>query len=102
MCTKISLVHTIQAWSHSTHMTLLICSDAATTCREKHSNVKLPLQNIHVTAYSPLGTPPSSTMFKDYQPPLVMNDPVVKEIAKKYNKNVGQVQLAAEAFLSAY
>lgn len=30
-------------------------------------------------------------MFKDYQPDLVMNDPVVKDIAKKYNKNVGQV-----------
>ena len=49
------------------------------------------VQNIHVTAYSPLGTPPSSAMFKDYQPDLVMNDPVVKDIAKKYNKNVGQV-----------
>jgi len=31
-------------------------------------------------------------MFKDYQPPLVMNDPVVKELAEKYKKNVGQVQ----------
>lgn len=30
-------------------------------------------------------------MFKDYQPDLVMNDPVVKDMAKKYNKNVGQV-----------
>ena len=49
------------------------------------------VQNIHVTAYSPLGTPPSSAMFKDYQPDLVMNDPVVKDMAKKYNKNVGQV-----------
>lgn len=49
------------------------------------------IQNIHVTAYSPLGTPPSSAMFKDYQPDLLMNDPVVKEMAKKYNKNVGQV-----------
>ena len=44
-----------------------------------------------MTAYSPLGTPPSSAMFKDYQPDLVMNDPVVKDMAKKYNKNVGQV-----------
>ena len=50
------------------------------------------LQNIHVTAYSPLGTPPSSAMFKDYQPDLVMNDHIVKEMAKKYNKNVGQVR----------
>lgn len=51
------------------------------------------MQGIHVTAYSPLGTPPSSAMFKDYQPDLVMNDPVVKDLAKKYNKNVGQVLL---------
>ncbi|DBA70144.1 TPA: hypothetical protein ACH3X2_012197 [Trebouxia sp. C0005] len=48
-------------------------------------------KNIHVTAYSPMGTPPSSAMFKDYQPALVMNDPVVKELAQKYNKNVGQI-----------
>ncbi|KAL0048680.1 hypothetical protein WJX82_008571 [Trebouxia sp. C0006] len=48
-------------------------------------------KNIHVTAYSPMGTPPSSAMFKDYQPPLVMNDPVVKELAEKYKKNVGQI-----------
>lgn len=53
------------------------------------------MQNIHVTAYSPLGTPPSSAMFTDYQPELVMNDPVVKELAEKYNKNVGQVYMVA-------
>ena len=58
------------------------------------------LQNIHVTAYSPMGTPPSSAMFKDYQPPLVMNDPVVKDLAKKYNKNVGQVQLTDSAIVA--
>lgn len=50
------------------------------------------MQGIHVTAYSPMGTPPSSAMFNDYQPELVMNDPVVKELAEKYNKNVGQVR----------
>ena len=52
------------------------------------------MQDIHVTAYSPLGTPPSATaMFKNYQPDLVMDDPVVQELAKKYNKNAGQVQV---------
>ena len=50
------------------------------------------MQGIHVTAYSPMGTPPSSSMFNDYQPELVMNDPVVNELAEKYNKNVGQVR----------
>ena len=58
---------------------------------EQVVHVGFCVQNIHVTAYSPLGTPPSSAMFKDYQPDLVMNDPVVKDMAKKYNKNVGQV-----------
>ena len=53
-----------------------------------------------MTAYSPMGTPPSSAMFKDYQPPLVMNDPVVKELAKKYNKNVGQVQFTDSAIVA--
>ena len=61
------------------------------TFLSKFHHVDVCVQNIHVTAYSPLGTPPSSAMFKDYQPDLVMNDPVVKDMAKKYNKNVGQV-----------
>ena len=39
-------------------------------------------------------------MFKDYQPPLVMNDPVVKELAEKYKKNVGQVQLVDTAIVA--
>ena len=30
-------------------------------------------------------------MFNGFEPKLVMNEPVVKELAKKYNKNVGQV-----------
>ena len=44
-----------------------------------------------MTAYSPMGTPPSSSMFNDYQPKLVLDDPVVNELAKKYKKNAGQV-----------
>ena len=55
-----------------------------------------------MTAYSPMGTPPSSAMFKDYQPALVMNDPVVKELAKKYNKNVGQACLTSSAVSLGY
>lgn len=69
---------------------------------KKHCSVTesgvLCVQNIHVTAYSPLGTPPSSSMFNDYQPELVMNDPVVKEMAEKYNKNVGQVRHVTPAW----
>lgn len=49
-----------------------------------------------------MGTPPSSAMFKDYQPDLVMNDPVVKELAKKYNKNVGQACLTTSAVSLSY
>ena len=51
------------------------------------------MQGIHVTAYSPMGTPPSSSMFKDYQPKLAMDDPLIKELATKYKKNVGQVDV---------
>ena len=47
-----------------------------------------------------MGTPPSSAMFKDYQPPLVMNDPVVKELAEKYKKNVGQVRVVDTAIVA--
>lgn len=49
------------------------------------------MQDIHVTAYSPMGSPPSVSMFNGYQPKLVMDDPIVNEIAKKYNKNAGQI-----------
>ena len=45
---------------------------------------------IHVTAYSPLGSPDSAAMFKR-QTPVLMQDPTVKAIAAKTGKDVGQV-----------
>jgi len=48
-------------------------------------------QGLHLTAYSPLGTPDSSSMMGNKDKKQLMEDPVVTELAKKYNKNVGQV-----------
>lgn len=49
------------------------------------------VQSLHLSAYSPLGSPDSAADMgnEDKQKPL--DDPVVKEIAKKYNKSAGQV-----------
>lgn len=44
--------------------------------------------NITVTAYSPLGAP-----WTDPEKPLLINDPVLKEIADKYKKSPAQVVL---------
>lgn len=48
-------------------------------------------KSLHLSAYSPLGSPDSAADMgnEDKQKPL--DDPVVKEIAKKYNKSAGQV-----------
>ncbi|UPQ98615.1 NADP-dependent oxidoreductase [Chloropicon primus] len=51
-----------------------------TYCQEK---------GIHVTAYSPLGSPDSSTMFQRKGPKL-MDDPVLASVASKLNKSPAQ------------
>ena len=38
-----------------------------------------------------MGSPQSTEYFKDYSPKLVLNEPLINELAKKYNKNAGQV-----------
>jgi len=48
-------------------------------------------KGLHLTAYSPLGTPDSSSMMGNKDKKQLMEDPVVTELAKKYNKNVGQI-----------
>jgi alcohol dehydrogenase (NADP+) len=51
----------------------------------------LQLQGLHLTAYSPLGTPDSSSMMGNDHKKKLLDDPVVNEVAKKYKKNAGQV-----------
>lgn len=45
-------------------------------------------QGIVVTAYSPLGTPENAKRHGDV---MLMDDPVLKEIAEKYNKSAAQI-----------
>lgn len=50
-------------------------------------------QGMHVTAYSPLGTPDSASMTnRDKQVPVLLKDPLVLKIAEKHNKNPAQVR----------
>jgi diketogulonate reductase-like aldo/keto reductase len=46
--------------------------------------------NIHVTAYSPLGSPDSAQMFKR-SAPVLMENKDVQYVAKAVGRNVGQV-----------
>ena len=49
---------------------------------------------IHLTAYSPLGSPDSASMFRGRDKvPELMKDPAVLKVSKQTNKNVGQVLL---------
>jgi alcohol dehydrogenase (NADP+) len=49
-------------------------------------------QGIHVTAYSPFGN--SNPIYEGQKGGLLMDDPVLTEIGKKYNKNGAQIALA--------
>ncbi|KAK9807822.1 hypothetical protein WJX72_010273 [[Myrmecia] bisecta] len=51
-------------------------------CKEK---------GIHVTAYSPLGSPDSSAMYKRENVPWVLQDKEVQAVADKLGKSAGQV-----------
>ncbi len=54
----------------------------------------LQLQGIHLTAYSPLGTPDSAAMQnRGDQTPHLMSDPAVKKIADKHGKHTAPVSL---------
>jgi diketogulonate reductase-like aldo/keto reductase len=48
---------------------------------------------IHVTAYSPLGSPDSAVMFRrSASTPVLLEDPVVKDIAATVGKSPGQAR----------
>jgi len=47
--------------------------------------------NIVVTAYSPLGSPARPVIAKE--DPILLEEPLIDELAKKYNKNKGQILL---------
>lgn len=52
------------------------------------------MQNIHLTAYSPLGTPDSAAQQnRSDQTPHLMSDPDVKKIADKHGKHTAPVSL---------
>jgi diketogulonate reductase-like aldo/keto reductase len=46
---------------------------------------------IHVTAFSPLGSPDSESIFPRKVPAVLLQDPIVTEISNKRGKNVGQI-----------
>ena len=53
------------------------------------------MQGIHVTAYSPLGSPDSAEMMKRQDKQSVMDNPTVKEVASKHNKAAAEVRMSA-------
>lgn len=48
-------------------------------------------RGIHVTAFSPLGSPDSESIFPRRVPAVLMEDPVVRRVAASSGRNVGQV-----------
>lgn len=46
---------------------------------------------IHVTAFSPLGSPDSESIFPRKVPAVLMKDPIVLDVAQQAGRNVGQV-----------
>ena len=51
-------------------------------------------QNLHLTAYSPLGTPDSAEMMKRKDDRKILEDSSVVELAKELGKTPAQVVLA--------
>lgn len=57
-------------------------------------------QGIHVTAYSPLGTPDSASIMKRHNDtPSLMQEPTVKKVADKLGKAPAQVTLSLSLLL---
>ncbi len=54
-------------------------------------------QDVHVTAYSPLGTPDSKDMMKREETPSLTEEQTVVEVAKAHDKHPVQVRRGPEA-----
>lgn len=81
-------------WSASS---MLYCNLVTTffACSAAMLTVVMLLQDIHLTAYSPLGTPDSAAMQnRGDQTPHLMSDPTVKQIADKHGKHTAPVSAA--------
>ena len=57
------------------------------------AEARLPMQNVHLTAYSPLGTPDSAEMMKRKGDPKILEDSTVGAIASELGKTPAQVDL---------
>lgn len=50
--------------------------------------------NIHITAYAPLGSGDRADKFKKVDEPILLQDPVIKEIAAANNATTGQILIS--------
>ncbi len=50
---------------------------------------------MHVTAYSPLGSPDSASVMRRRHTPALLRDPLVEQLAAKYGRDAGQVGRAS-------
>ena len=77
--------------SHEQALTLFSCHSAEVLCVAPCVSAACLVQGIHVTAYSPLGSPDSAEMMKRQHKQSVMDNPTVKEVASKHNKAAAEV-----------
>ena len=55
-------------------------------------------QGIHVTAYAPLGSPDSESIFPRKRPLVLMQDEAVRAVAERTGKNVGQARTRSSSW----
>jgi diketogulonate reductase-like aldo/keto reductase len=56
-------------------------------------------QGIHVTAYAPLGSPDSESIFPRKRPLVLMQDEAVRAVAERTGKNVGQARTRSSSWV---
>ena len=76
---------------HDQALTLLSCHSAEVLCVAPCVSALCLVQGIHVTAYSPLGSPDSAEMMKRQDKQSVMDNPTVKEVASRNKKAAAEV-----------